>query len=69
MSAVIRINGEDHPLEVESLVELLARAGIDPAARGTAVALNGAVVPRAAWPSTRIGAGDDVEIVRPFHGG
>jgi sulfur carrier protein len=69
MSATIRLNGEERPLEVARLVELLQRAGIDPAARGTAVALNGAVVPRAAWPSTGLAAGDAVEIVQPFRGG
>jgi sulfur carrier protein len=69
MSARIRINGEEKALAAESLLELLAQAGIDPARRGTAIALNGAVVPRAAWPATRLSPGDDLEIVRPFHGG
>ena len=37
--------------------------------RGLAVALNGAVVPRAAWPSTTLREGDRVEIVRARQGG
>jgi thiamine biosynthesis protein ThiS len=33
------------------------------------VALNGAVVPRSAWPRTVLRAGDQVEIVRARQGG
>ncbi|MGB8742803.1 MAG: sulfur carrier protein ThiS, partial [Xanthobacteraceae bacterium] len=36
----------------------------DIAQRGVAVALNGAVVPRAAWRDTLLRTGDSVEIVR-----
>ncbi len=39
------------------------------AQRGIAVALNGAVVPRAAWPQTALKPGDSVEIVRARQGG
>ena len=65
----IKVNGETRPLEAASLSELLARAGIDAARRGTAIAINGAVVPRAEWPATRLRPGDAVEIVQPFRGG
>ena len=51
------------------MLDLLLAKGIDPAARGIAVALNGAVLPRARWPEHRLAAGDRVEIVRPFQGG
>ena len=37
--------------------------------RGIAVALNGSVVPRAAWRATAFKAGDSVEIVRARQGG
>ena len=47
----------------------LAREALDTNQRGIAVALNGAVVPRTAWPSTRLRAGDSVEIVRARQGG
>lgn len=67
--ATIRVNGEEQALNAETLDELLAQAGIDPAQRGTAIALNGAVVPRQAWTSTRLAAGDSIEIVRPYRGG
>jgi sulfur carrier protein len=67
--AVIRVNGEERPLDAATVGDLLARAGIDPHARGTAVALNGSVVPRSAWPTTALAPGDAIEIVRPFRGG
>ncbi|MGG2362617.1 sulfur carrier protein ThiS [Salmonella enterica] len=37
--------------------------------KGLAIALNGAVLPRAAWDQAALKPGDDVEIVRPFQGG
>lgn len=69
MTAEIRVNGEPETLDVASVDELLRAQGIDPEAKGVAVALNGAVVPRARWASTAIDAGDEVEIVKPFRGG
>ena len=48
---------------------LLAEKAVDTAQRGIAVALNGAVVPRAAWPTTPLKPGDSVEIVRARQGG
>ncbi len=52
--AIIRINGESEPLAAETLAALLEEKAVDTAQRGIAVAVNGAVVPRAAWPSTPI---------------
>ena len=37
--------------------------------RGFAISLNGAVVRRAAWPSTAVRDGDAVEIIRAMAGG
>jgi sulfur carrier protein len=65
----IRINGEDEPLVAPTLAALLEEKAIDVAQRGIAVALNGAVVPRAAWPQTPLKPGDSVEIVRARQGG
>jgi sulfur carrier protein len=65
----IRINGEDEPLVATSLAALLEDKAVDVAQRGIAVALNGAVVPRAAWPQTQLKPGDSVEIVRARQGG
>jgi sulfur carrier protein len=66
----IRVNGESEPLGGNTTLEaLVAEKAIDTAQRGIAVALNGAVVPRAAWPGTALHPGDSVEIVRARQGG
>jgi sulfur carrier protein len=66
----IRVNGETEPLgDRKTLEALLAEKAVDTGQRGIAVALNGAVVPRAAWPATQLKPGDNVEIVRARQGG
>jgi sulfur carrier protein len=65
----IRLNGSDEPLVAGTLTALLEEKAVDVAQRGIAVALNGEVVPRAAWPQTQLKAGDSVEIVRARQGG
>jgi sulfur carrier protein len=65
----IRVNGENEPLVAATLDDLLADKTADVGQRGIAVALNGAVVPRAAWRDTRLKAGDSIEIVRARQGG
>jgi sulfur carrier protein len=65
----IRINGASEPLGAATLEALLAEKAGDTKQRGIAVALNGAVVPRAAWRETVLRAGDSVEIVRARQGG
>ena len=67
--ALIKVNGESEPLAATTLAALLAEKAIDTEQKGIAVALNGAVVPRAAWPQTSLKAGDRVEIVRARQGG
>ena len=67
--ATISVNGKAEPLGAASLEALLAEKAVDTSQRGIAVALNGAVVPRAAWPATLLRAGDSVEIVRARQGG
>lgn len=64
----IRVNGQDQPL-VATLDALLRDKDIDPGRRGVAVAINGAVVPRAAWTQTALRDGDTIEIVRARQGG
>ena len=68
-TARIRINGQDEILSVTTLAALLEEKAIDVAQRGIAVALNGTVVPRAAWSGTPLQGGDVVEIVRARQGG
>jgi sulfur carrier protein len=67
--ALIRINGESEPLAAATLEALRAEKAVDTEQKGIAVALNGAVVPRAAWPQTTLRPGDSVEIVRARQGG
>jgi sulfur carrier protein len=69
MGLTVRLNGAEETVEPATVVDLLRARGIDPAARGVAVALNGAVVRRTDWTTTAIKAGDAIEIVRPFSGG
>ena len=68
-SAHIRINGQDEILSVSTLAALLEEKAVDVGQRGIAVALNGTVVPRAAWSETPLQEGDIVEIVRARQGG
>jgi sulfur carrier protein len=65
----IRVNGESEPLAAATVEALVAEKAIDTGQRGVAVALNGAVVPRAAWRDTVLKPGDNVEIVRARQGG
>ena len=65
----IRINGESEPLAFATIEALVAEKAVDTTQRGIAVALNGSVVPRAAWRDTVLHAGDSVEIVRARQGG
>jgi sulfur carrier protein len=69
VAASIRVNGEEEPLGVATLAALLDEKAVDTGQRGIAVALNGSVIPRAAWPQTPLHAGDSVEIVRALKGG
>ena len=68
MADTIRINGVAEPLAANTVAELIA-ARSDTNGRGIAVALNGAVVCRAAWAATPLKAGDVIEIVRAMQGG
>ena len=67
--ANIRVNGETQPLMVATLAALLEEKAVDTGQRGIAVAVNGAIVPRAAWPRTQLSPGDSIEIVRARQGG
>ena len=66
---LININGESEPLVATTLQALLDEKAVDTGQRGIAVAVNGAVVPRAAWRDTALRPGDSVEIVRARQGG
>jgi len=66
---IIQINGEREPLTAATLAMLLEEKAVDTSQRGIAVALNGSVIPRAAWATTTLKPGDSVEIVRARQGG
>ena len=68
-AANICVNGETEPLMVATLAALLEEKAVDTSQRGIAVAVNGAIVPRAAWLQTKLHSGDSVEIVRARQGG
>ena len=64
----ITLNGKPHELEGErSIVALLQSLNVK--AAQVAVALNGEVVRKRAWPQTEIRSGDTVENVRAVGGG
>ena len=65
----MRTNGVEEEIAAMTVAELLIARGVDPAARFLAIAVNGAVVRRAEWPSKELSPGDTVEIVRPLQGG
>ncbi len=48
---------------------LLATLGHDPTGAGIAVAVNGEVVPRGAWPITALGERDRIEVLGAAQGG
>ena len=65
----IRVNGQDVSLNAVTIAGLLVEQAIDTDRRGIAVALNGSVIPRAAWGETALRPGDSIEIVRAMQGG
>ncbi|MDQ1650316.1 MAG: sulfur carrier protein [Frankiaceae bacterium] len=66
----LTLNGTVEELPDGALLpDLLARHGHTTAARGVAIAHNGAVVPRAEWPTQSLADGDVVELLVAVQGG
>ena len=64
----ITINGAEHGVEADSsLVTILDAYGV--AEKGVAVAVDGAVVPRASWRDTIVPDGATVEVLTAVQGG
>lgn len=68
------LNGEAYRFapaagSLPSVAALLSSLTPPPPARGLAVAVNGALVPRRTWESHQLAAGDTVEIVKALQGG
>ena len=64
------VNGQPRELGERPTVDLVV-AEVAPArkGRGTAVAVNGVVVPRTVWSSTELGEDDKVEVLDAIGGG
>lgn len=65
----VRVNGRPEPLSDATVAALLARHDIGEDTRGVAVALNGAMLPRAQWAHTPLNPDDRIEIVQARQGG
>lgn len=64
----VEVNGAPTDLPLDLTVEGLVTDRC-PSPRGVAVAVNGEVVPKSRWASTRLAAGDRIEIVTAAAGG
>ena len=69
IAITVCVNGVEERLAAATIAGLMAARALVSNARGVAVALNGRVVPRAAWAETSLRDGDRVEIVRAMQGG
>jgi sulfur carrier protein len=68
----LTVNGEPRDCAATNLAELWHNETTDleiAEPRGFAISLNGAMVRRAAWPTTAVRDGDTVEIIRAMSGG
>ena len=68
----LTVNGQPRDCEATNLAELWRNETAEleiSGPRGFAISLNGAVVRRAAWPTTTVHEGDAVEIIRARSGG
>ena len=67
---MIRLNGREvWERDGATIAELLVDLGVEPDARGVAVAVDGEVVPRGDWPTFAVVAGARVEAVTAVQGG
>jgi thiazole synthase len=66
----VELNGEVREMqEGATLADAARAAGVVEGARGVAIALDGEVAPRAAWPSTTLAEGSRVEVLAAIQGG
>lgn len=67
---MIRLNGRElDGHDGETIAELLDELGVEPQARGVAVAIDGEVVPRSEWPARPVPGGSRVEALTAMQGG
>jgi sulfur carrier protein len=65
----IYVNGEPRERGGATVAELLADLGVEPSARGVAVAVDGQIVPRAEWEALHVTEGQRVEALSAMQGG
>jgi sulfur carrier protein len=64
------VNGERHEVaEGATVASVLEAAGIDPGARGIAVAVDAEVAPRGTWAERLVSEGARLEVVTAIGGG
>ncbi len=66
---MITVNGEARDYRRQTIEEIVAEYGLDPARPGIAVAVNGTVARRADWPALRLADQDRIEVVQAKTGG
>jgi sulfur carrier protein len=67
---MIVVNGEGSDMQAgETVAAALVRVGLDVRARGVAVAVDGEVVPRAAWETFALDEDARVEVLSAMQGG
>jgi sulfur carrier protein len=66
----VTVNGEALNLgRAATVVDAIEAVGLEPTARGVAVAVEGEVVPRGEWPDRPLHEGESVEVVHAVQGG
>ncbi len=65
---MVHVNGELRPLDAGQTVADVV-AAVTPSPKGVAVAVNGEIVPRSAWPDHELHDGDRVEVLSAHQGG
>ena len=63
------VNGEPCELRDEATIADVVATLVERAERGVAVAVDGEVVPRSKWETTRLRDGAHVEVLRAVQGG
>jgi len=67
---IVRLNGEERELgDGATVASAVALLGVEPQARGVAVAVDREVVPRGAWEATPLAPGAQVEVLTAIQGG
>ncbi len=66
---MVSINGTDAVLAEPTIAAAMLHSGVALETRHVAVAVNEAVIPRAAWESTTLAVGDRIEIITAVAGG